>query len=397
MATIPPPGSSGPTQPGTGQSQAWHDGQLLRAVVERGSRGPGETAILQIGRQRIPVAPQLPLARGIEVLVQVVRQQQALALKLLELPRPPEAPPPPRLAEQFLSQTRQLAPQQESPTRLLALLRAVATATGSSAIPEPVRELARQALGRIPDARQVENPATLRRAVDAALAAARPATGTATPRSDPAAGFHPLITRLVELLAQQGERPTMTHALRPPLPTQIAPPQPAARWNAQALAQLTGPQLMAELLAAARGTEARQILQQLAGLEVAASGTQDARWHVELPVHVGDAVELVSLVIEREGRQDREGAAQEHWQATLALSLPGLGGIQARVGLRPSGVFVDFHVEEQDTLQRMEREIPRLHHALQARELAVQSITVRLGLIDEPERPKSQRLVDVNV
>lgn len=396
MTIVPPSGSQGTPPRGLPPETEWRNGQMLRATVERGAERVGDTALLRVGRRQLPVNPQIPLARGMELLVQVVREQQTMALKLLELPRPVETKPPPRLVEQFQSQIRQLAPRQESPTRLMAVLQTIARAPQSLNIPEPVRQLAREAIRSLPDSGQVQDPATLRRAVNAALTpTGSPAPGSPSTRAEATGGLSLLVTRLIDLLAGTHGRPAVTQGVQPGLPTRLGPPQATTRWAPQILAQLSGSQLLVELLSAARGTQSRQALQQLAGLEVAASSAGDARWHVELPIRFGDAVDLLSLVIERENRRDPDGKRESAWQATLALSLPDLGGIQARVALVRDQIAIDFHIEEQPTLQQVEREMPRLQEALAGRDLTISQITARLGSTDRPEQANSQRLVDI--
>lgn len=393
---IPPTGAQGTPSRGATQQPEWRDGQLLRATVERGVERAGETAILRLGRQQLPVQAPVPLTRGMDLLVQVIREQQTLALKLLELPTPPRPEQSTRLTEQLLSSLRQSTPRQESPTRLMTVLQTIARAPQTLDIPQPVRQLAREAIKALPDTAQIQDPASLRRAVNAALEATRATIPGGPPtRSDGTTGLYQLVTRLIELLTGRVDRPASTQGFQPPLPTRLGPPQSVARWTPQTLAQLSGPQLLAELLAAARGTQSRQTLQQLAGLEVAATASGDARWHVELPVRFGDTIDLVSLVIERETRRNQDGKRENTWQATLALSLPDLGGIQARIALVQEQFSIDFHIEEHTTLQRMEHEISRLRDALEQRDLGVFQITLRLGRADAPEHTGGERLVDI--
>ena len=41
-----------------------------------------------------------------------------------------------------------------------------------------------------------------------------------------------------------------------------------------------------------------------------------------------------------EGREQRDGNPEPYWNTTLRLTLPGLGGIEARLHLTPAGVAV---------------------------------------------------------
>ena len=402
MATLtppgppPPPGPAGPPRPLPEGTASWRDGQVMKALVQQGTGQPGQVATLRIGRVDVPVNAQTALLRGSELLVQVVRQQQSLALRLLEPPPAPgNGPRQAALTEAFAQALRNLAPRQESPTRLLALLQAVVTRPpGSDAPPEALRQLVREAIARLPGPRELSQPDSLRRLVEQALTPL-PAGTTSRPASETTGSLRELVARLIALLAPREPGPARSQPPLTPLPTRSdAPPTPAARWGGLP-AQLTVPQLLAELFAAARGTEARQGLQQLAAVEGLANGEQ--RLQLELPLRLGNGLDLLSLVIRREGGRGQADDTTRPWQATLAIALPDLGGIQAHIALARQRVTVDFHVEEPATLRRLEGEIDRLQHALRARAIEVQRISARLGEMPPQDQPPRDRLVDISV
>lgn len=388
MATLTPPGPpspAGPPRPLPEGTTGWRDGQVMKALVQQGTERPGQVATLRIGRVDVPVNAQTALLRGSELLVQVVRQQQSLALRLLE-PPPGTGPRQAALTEAFAQALRNLAPRQESPTRLLALLQAVVTRPpGGDAPPEALRQLVREAIARLPGPRELSQPDSLRRLVEQALTPLPAGTGS----------LRELVARLIALLAPREPGPARSQPPLAPLPTRSdAPPTPAARWGGLP-AQLAVPQLLAELFAAARGTEARQGLQQLAAVEGLANGEQ--RLQLELPLRLGNGLDLLSLAIRREGGRGQADDTARPWQATLAIALPDLGGIQAHITLARQRVTVDFHVEEPATLRRLEGEIDRLQHALQARAIEVQRISARLGEMPPQDQPPRDRLVDISV
>jgi hypothetical protein len=71
------------------------------------------------------------------------------------------------------------------------------------------------------------------------------------------------------------------------------------------------------------------------------------------------------------------------WSVELALDLPGLGPLRARIQLLGESVSTAFWAEDEATAGRIDRELPRLRAALEARELEVAAMSASAGAPDE--------------
>ena len=89
----------------------------------------------------------------------------------------------------------------------------------------------------------------------------------------------------------------------------------------------------------------------------------EASWHLELPLIHDDAIEIVSLSIERKPRYaTRYG--EDQWILTLAVDTPRLGCIEIRVSTFRDGVSVCFWAGSERTSLLVEREFDRLRTAM---------------------------------
>ncbi|KAB2968507.1 flagellar hook-length control protein FliK [Zoogloea sp.] len=83
----------------------------------------------------------------------------------------------------------------------------------------------------------------------------------------------------------------------------------------------------------------------------------------------------------REGGED--GEPDPYWNTTLRLSLPGLGGIEARLHLTPAGVAVRLITSEADSRALLEAGQQRLADALAATNVPLTGLVAELKAADE--------------
>lgn len=165
------------------------------------------------------------------------------------------------------------------------------------------------------------------------------------------------------------------------LPGTAPPPFPGATPAPQAAVQATIDlvnrigNLHTDLLRQAEVALARIQLHQLA------SQPRDAErglleWLLELPVRRGDDIDLWSMRIAREGKENAtpEHQRQQSWSVQLAFDLPGLGPVQAQITLTGERVSTRFWTGKEDTLPLFREHLQDLQHMLGNVGLEVESL-----------------------
>ena len=379
----------------TGESpRSWRTGEILKAIVIRGTAVPGDRAEIQIGSLRVGVTPDRPLKEATEVLLQVVRRNEQTALRLLERPATGASDADPGIDRLDLL-TRALAPRQETPARLLATLRAVVE-RGAPTIPPNVLAAAAQATQGIPPPHHLVDSGQLRRLVEASLHPRQDSDGKMPLNSSsPQSTVPRLVSTILQALASAGEAPggSFSTAMQSPLPTRTGAPTPISGAPSGTLLGLEPHKLIAELHGAAAGASARVQLQQLVALE--SSVTDTPRWQLELPVRWGDQTALISLVLQREPRPAQDTGSPPLWIAILAWDLPRLGPMQARISLFGDQVSVHFYSENEATANEIHNTLAELRAALQSRDLIVGRIASKRGKHPETGRGARRQLLDL--
>jgi len=97
-----------------------------------------------------------------------------------------------------------------------------------------------------------------------------------------------------------------------------------------------------------------------------AMATQNYVWHGQ--VWPGQTVEWEIEDPQRD-RRDGDDEAPPHWNTTLRLSLPRLGGVEARLVLSPAGVAMRLLADDPDTVAALDAGRARLDGALSAANL----------------------------
>lgn len=157
-----------------------------------------------------------------------------------------------------------------------------------------------------------------------------------------------------------------------PLPTTAAPHDETAETTSTIAGPATQLKSEAQPVAERLVPLVHQQLDTLATHQVAWQGQiwpgQMMEWEIEDPEG-------------REGGED--GEPGPYWNTTLRLSLPGLGGIEARLHLTPVGVAVRLITSEADSRALLEAGQPRLAEALAAANVPLTGLVAELKVPDE--------------
>jgi hypothetical protein len=434
---IPPPALQATLVNPNPRAPDWQAGQRLEAQVVRGS-ATGEQTRVRIGDQELSLRLPTAVSPGSRLSLEVVRAgaQPCCACCLSPSYRSrrqavagigPGAGAPTALTS--------LLPAQGSQAPLLAALWSMNRdpAGATAALPGSVQAALKDLLGRLHTATQATRPEGLRQAVlasgifhEAALAAGQggattaagdlksallslatqlraqdrlagqgdaapqgrtgPGTGAASADTGPAhrlpASATPTTTSPARAMPQTAVHPTwIIESAREVAPPRAgSPPSPQARLTAD-LSTLGRQALLDGLRTSTDRALARLALHQWSAVENAESG--QLRWLLELPLRSGDGVDLIHLLMERE-RERSVPDGTPIWRAEMALDLPGLGPMHVRITVSGDQVGTRLWVEDENTVARVRRELPRLREALQARQMKVRDLGCAPG--EPPEQ-----------
>ncbi|HHJ16464.1 MAG TPA: flagellar hook-length control protein FliK [Gammaproteobacteria bacterium] len=219
------------------------------------------------------------------------------------------------------------------------------------------------------------SPDQLQRAVRAGVPA-RAATDTArpAPAAPPAAGS---TTAAAGSTATPGVV-TPGGDPAPPLRGTQPVPQSAVQVSLEVLNRLGN--FRTDLLQQAEAALARIQLHQLAALpREAERGLLE--WLFDLPIRRGDDINLWSLRLYRDGREQaqQQDPQTPRWSVQLAFDLPGLGPVQAQVQLQGEQVSTRFWTEQPDSLPLFREHLHELRGLLQQAGLEVGELDCQPG------------------
>lgn len=165
-----------------------------------------------------------------------------------------------------------------------------------------------------------------------------------------------------------------------PPPPDVAP-RPAAGPVAH---ETTGDALLQRLVRMVEGSASRIQLQQSVALPV--DDSQRQVWQFDLPLHLRDTTDDLTVRIERE-RASRDGDGEPEWAIKLAFRFATIGSLDCRIALTGDRVATTFWCEQPDTHGRLEARLPDLREALAAQGLEVVHLAGVLGRPAEPLTP----------
>ena len=139
---------------------------------------------------------------------------------------------------------------------------------------------------------------------------------------------------------------------------------------------------MGLLLKAVESSLARIHTQQLAS--VPQEDTTRQVWQLEIPIR--DQKELSSLMmrIEQDDSERKDNSQGSTWTVCLNFNIGDLGHIHSKVKLTREVVSTHFWAEQNDTLNKISKHLPRLVKALEKLGLEVNHTTVSLGKPPDP-------------
>jgi hypothetical protein len=82
-------------------------------------------------------------------------------------------------------------------------------------------------------------------------------------------------------------------------------------------------------------------------------------------------------------RRENDGDPEPYWNTTLRLTLPGMGGIEARLHLTPAGVAVRLIADDARSRDILIAGQPRLAKALDAANVPLTGMVAELTVPDE--------------
>jgi hypothetical protein len=262
------------------------------------------------------------------------------------------------------------------------------TQTIAPPLPQPLVELVRTVVDRLPRRENITTGDSLKQAVahsglfmEAKLAQAlqQPVTATTTPPIDFKGGLLSLLLTLLNFTKGAAQTPP-PQAHVPAQQTQPTPPHAQVTLNQQMNLQ----QALGELLRNVESGLARLQLSQLVSSAPEDDGKRS--WVMELPLRNGEQIDLIQLRIEKDqGREKSKKAAM--WTVTLALSLNGLGPVQARVTLVDKTVSTHFWAEHAQTTEFIHQHLSILQTRYREVGLNVGALNAHHGKAPEPVSP----------
>lgn len=118
-------------------------------------------------------------------------------------------------------------------------------------------------------------------------------------------------------------------------------------------------------------------------------------WLLEVPIRRGEDIDLWSMRVFSEHRQQQHETPQQapNWSVQLAFDLPGLGPMQAQVQLAGEQVSTRFWTEHQDTLPLLRGHMHELRQALSEAGLDVGELECQPGPRPAVKSTGSQALI----
>lgn len=382
-------------------------GQQLSAVLAQPADSQQTRTLLELAGNRINVQLSQPLPasmgqQGQQIKLEVVNPGAIPALKILAASQP--AGQTTAVDKAAISHAlRTTLPQQAPLPPLLGNLALIAkgnsanflpsstsslTQTVAPPLPQPLVELVRTVVDRLPRSESITTGDSLKQAVaqsglfmEAKLAQVlqQPVPANAAPPIDFKGGLLSLLLTLLNFTKGAAQTPPApTHA-----PSQNTQPTPT---NAQATLnqQMNLQQALGELLRNVESGLARLQLSQLVSSAPEDDGKRS--WVMELPLRTGEQIDLLQLRIEKDQSQAKTKQAAM-WTVTLALNLNGLGPVQARVTLVDKTVSTHFWAEHAQTTAFINQHLNILQTRYREVGLNVGTLNAHHGKAPDPVSP----------
>ncbi|MEH6616248.1 MAG: flagellar hook-length control protein FliK [Porticoccus sp.] len=328
--------------------KSWQVGQVLQALVV--DKAPSGETVLRVGGHQITATVDIPVQKGAVLMLEVSSLSPIPTLKIVNASTSSVAQ-----ADPLLGKLQLLLPQQGKVVDPIMTLMASAQSANILSLLGVKSDDIDRLLKHLNRLDQLANPKLLKAALGRSglflesqmqLLAA---TGGLLPSGDLKAELLRLLHRVNRRLQKLRGDVSSEHMLGPLL------------------------NLQREL----EGAIASISLDQLAACQTDDAG--GCIWSFEIPVRFKDSVESLLLTISRESDSANIPEERQDWKATLSVTLPVLGMIEAELFLRGQKVSVVIYSEDDTTTRFMDSHLGQLKTGLESRGLDVSVLLCRQG------------------
>ena len=201
----------------------------------------------------------------------------------------------------------------------------------------------------------------------------------------------PAIADLTSAIKNATPPATRGRAITPPYRGMMPEAQPS---EIPLLTDLDLPFAIEELTAQTQGSLARIELMQLANLADQHNATP--AMNLELPLRHNQRIDLVSLCIDQQSRTTTADPQAKDWTVTLALALPELGPLSARLTFRQSHLSARIWVEHATSAEQIIEHLSMLRDSLVAVGLQVDHLDCEVGQMPQTNSFKTDiPLIDI--
>jgi hypothetical protein len=332
--------------------KSWQVGQVLQALVT--DKLPSSQIVLRVDGHQITATADIPVQKGAVLSLEVKSLDPVPTLKIINAPVMGSGQPAPLRGEIQLLLPQLLPHQGRVTDPFLTLLNPLQSANILSLLGLKRGDIERL-IKQISRKEQLVDPAMLKAAVEKSglflesqLQQLIVSGGTLPPGD--------LKAELLRLLSRVQRKLREARATGDP-DIELEPLLTLERDLEGAIAKITLRQLEV-----CQGDESGKVV-----------------WSFDIPLKYKDEVVCLSLSVYRDGEPPRELEKQQDWRATLSLTVPNLGPIEADVFLRGQKVSVVIFAEQDHSAQLIQGQIEQLKMGLESRGLEVSVLLSRTG------------------
>jgi len=385
-----------------GQAQRFQPGQVLEARVLPGPTGTATTQGIrvQVGANTLELHSQLAVKTGELLQLRVISTGPRLELELIQASRILGAAQ--SRAEAINPSLKQFIPRQQGLQYLAATL---TQALNQASLPPNLKTSMQQLLASLPRSGELVSSEKLTELVrssglflEATLAAGRP-----IPNSDLKLLWLSLLTQLRAQLPQgSNAAPLPTDNQKDtPLPFLLNPVAQARVSASKTPVKNDGlDQLILRLFSLAESAVSRISLQQLATSESQQQG--ELRWKMDIPlVFPNNEFGVLQLFIEKEAPESHGKKPQDKpdtpWAVSLALDMPGLGPLHARLRLQDQTLETRIIAERGETARHLREHLPQLRDRLIQQGLEISCLECHKGKPEQTSSDLRLNMLDIEV
>jgi hypothetical protein len=386
-----------------GQAQRYQPGQVLEArVLSDPARSTASQGIrVQVGNQILELHNQLAVKTGELLRLRVLSTEPRLELELMQANQRQDSAQ--SRAELMNSSLKQFIPRQQGLQYLTATL---TQALNQPSLPPNIKTSMQQLLASLPRSEALLSSDKLTEVVRSSglFLEATLAAGRTIPNSDLKLLWLSLLAQLRTHLPPGGHAASLPpdNQKDTPLPFLLNPTAQARVQPSRTPLKHDGlDQLILRLFGLAESAVSRISLNQLATAEAQQQG--EMRWKMDLPlIFPNNEFGVLQLFIEKEPPESKAGKAVEEqeetpWSVSLALDMPGLGPLHARLRLRDRTLETRIIAELNETTERLNTHLPQLRERLNQQGLEISCLECHQGQPDQASSDLKFSMLDIEV